>query len=75
MRAHIRVYGNTTTGTVTIVGKDINGNALSETTPTIPIFNSALNSNEQAAFDYVKLVSTARSTPLELPPRASRTAL
>jgi hypothetical protein len=26
---------------------------LSETTPTIPTFNSALNSNEQAAFDYV----------------------
>jgi hypothetical protein len=53
MRAHIRVYGNTATGTVTIVGKDINGNALTETTPTIPIFNSALNSQEQAAFDYV----------------------
>lgn len=53
MRPHIRVYYNTAVGTVTIAGKDINGNAISETTPNIPIYNSQAATGEQGAFDYV----------------------
>jgi len=53
MRCHILVYNNTAVGTVTITGKDINGNALAETTPSIPIFNAASVTDEQGRFDYL----------------------
>lgn len=52
-RLHIYVYNNTVTGTVTITGKDIAGNALVETTPTIPIPSAAALTQEQGRFDYV----------------------
>ncbi len=53
MRCHIYVYNNTATGTVTIAGKDIAGNAISETTPTIPIAPVQPQSQETGRFDYV----------------------
>ncbi|HVC38041.1 MAG TPA: hypothetical protein VNF46_06515 [Gammaproteobacteria bacterium] len=56
MRAHVRVYFNTAVGTVTIAGKDINGNAISETVPptgSIPVYNNQAATGEQGAFDYV----------------------
>src|SRR5450755_361784 len=52
-RMHIYVYGNTATGTVTIVGKDINGNAATETTPTIPIMATTGQNQEVSKYDYV----------------------
>jgi len=53
MRCHILVYNNTATGTVTITGTDINGNAINETTPTIPIFAGNAATDEQGRFDYL----------------------
>ncbi len=53
MRMHIYVYSNTATGTVTITGKDIAGNALAETTPTIAIAPVNPQSQETGRFDYV----------------------
>lgn len=53
MRCHIYVYSNTATGTVTIAGKDINGNSITETTPTIPIAPVNPQSQETGRFDYV----------------------
>lgn len=52
MRLHILVYNNTAAGTVSIAGTDINGNSINETTPTIPIFNTAATTQEQGRFDY-----------------------
>jgi hypothetical protein len=53
MRCHITVYYNTAAGTVTIAGKDINGNVISETTPSIPIYPAGALTQEQGRFDYV----------------------
>lgn len=53
MRLHIYVYSNTATGTVTITGKDIAGNAATETTPTIPIAPVNPQSQETGRYDYV----------------------
>jgi hypothetical protein len=53
MRCHIYVYSNTATGTVTITGKDLAGNAATETTPTIPIAPVNPQSQETGRFDYV----------------------
>jgi len=53
MRCHVYVYGNTASGTVTIAGTDINGNSITETSPTIPIFDNTLQSNEVARNEYV----------------------
>lgn len=53
MRLHIYVYNNTATGTVTVSGKDLSGNSVSETTPTIPVTNPAALTQEQGRFDYV----------------------
>lgn len=53
MRMHIYVYSNTATGSVTIAGKDIAGNVITETTPTIPIAPVNPQSQETGRFDYV----------------------
>lgn len=53
MRLHIYVYANTATGTVTVAGKDIAGNAITETTPTIAIASVNPQSQETGRFDYV----------------------
>src|SRR5258708_3691567 len=53
MRLHIYAYNNTATGTVTITGKDAAGNAVTETTPTIPIAPAQPQSQETGRFDYV----------------------
>jgi hypothetical protein len=37
IRYHVIVFGNTTTGSITLTGKDINGNAQNETISNIPI--------------------------------------
>jgi hypothetical protein len=52
MRLFIIVQGNTTTGTVTIVGTAPGGSAATETTPTIPI-QLASQSAQVNAFEYV----------------------
>src|SRR5713101_4619344 len=57
MRLHVLVYDNTATGTVGLAGKDINGNALTETIPptgSIPIFNVSdpTASKEQRRYEY-----------------------
>lgn len=53
MRLRIRVINNTATGTVTIAGNDINGNSITETTPTIPIPAPGGQNPYVAGFDYV----------------------
>ncbi len=58
-RLHIYVYGNTATGTVTVAGKDINGNAATETTPTIPIMVTTGQNQEVSKFDYVTTATYA----------------
>jgi len=64
MRLHIYVYNNTATGTLTVAGTDINGNSITETTPTIPIAPVQPQSQETGRFDYVtqKVYKTINSS-------------
>ena len=66
-RLHVKVINNTVVGTITITGKDINGNAQSETIPptgSIPVPPATAQNPYVGAYDYVSMLVYGSGTTL-----------